>query len=209
VRFALVIGADRYTGACVDTGAGATRARESCKTCERVRMQCAVHLECDERERAGAEGNVGCDVGLVRIGGAHDDESTFEIEEIARGQRVVRIDPQRGTRQWIVGETQECPRCEPRQTATTDGDFDPQERCALQLEETLAGYLVRSLMSLGASFGSDDVDGRRDRARKPLDELMTQLRERRRAPVSRRRAITVRFGRGKARYGAHLDRCSA
>jgi len=187
VRLALMVGADRYTGTRVHTRPRATRAGQASETSEGIWMEGAVHLERDERERSSAQRDVGRDVGLVRIGRAHDDEAALEIEQVARGQRVVGIDPQRGAAQRIVGETQERPRGEPREAPATDGDLDPEERRALELVQPLPGRLRCAIAHLVRCGDGDGGCRGGHRAGESLDELMAQL-------LQRGRAIDTRLG---------------
>jgi len=125
-----------------NAGTCTTRSGEARETRERRGMQRAVHFERDEAERASAQRDVGRDVGLVWIGRPYDDEAALEIDEVTRGQRVVRVDPQSGTAERIVRETERGPRREPREPALTDAGLDPEERRTAELGE--AGLIPTS-----------------------------------------------------------------
>ncbi|MBL8765536.1 MAG: hypothetical protein JNM07_14910, partial [Phycisphaerae bacterium] len=59
-------------------------------------MEAPVQLERDEREGAGAQRDVGRDVGLGRVFGADDDEAPLEIEELAWVVGAVGVDEEGG-----------------------------------------------------------------------------------------------------------------
>lgn len=158
----------------LDAASHTTRVGETRQTRERRWVQGAVHLERDEREGASAERDVGRDVRLVRIGRANNDEATLEVEQIARGQRAVRIDPEGGAGHRIVGEAQQSPRGEPCEAALTDRSLEPHERCATQL-----GELFGVALAVVLARDRRRHDRRRDGPGEPTHEIVPKLRERR------------------------------
>ncbi len=120
-----------------------------------------MQLERDEREGAGAQRDVGGDVGLGRVFGADDDEAPLEIEELTWVVGAVGVDEEGGAAQRIVGEAEEGPRGEPGEAPLTERDLDPQD-----------GRLAQRCTADTASCAYP-----RKTTRKALDELVPQLFE--------------------------------
>ena len=150
-----------------------------------------MHLERDHAEGAAAQRDVGRDVRFVRIGWAHDDELALEVEQVARSERAVRVDPQRGTAERVARDDERRPSREPCQAAVADADLDPGERC---LEERGERGVLVSRPRVGCLLPRVDARvaclGRQDDARKTTGELLPKLADSR---------------GGKLGKGAHLN----
>ncbi len=90
-------------------------------------MQRRVHLERDETERSASKRELCGDMRLVRILRTDDDEARAQVEEIARRERAVRVDPERWPSQRIVIEAERRPSREPGEPSLSERHLDPRE----------------------------------------------------------------------------------
>jgi hypothetical protein len=163
-------------GATNDAIGRRARRRETREAGERLRVERAMHLERHHAERPRSQRDVGGDVRLVRVVRAHHDELAFEVEEIARGERAVRVDPQGRAAERIARDDERRPRGEPRETSIADGDLDPGEGGVEQLR---TGLVLVAAVGGGSGRGraTAGVHGTEDHTRKAAGELLPQLGE--------------------------------